>query len=137
MKITEVRVIVTCPGRNYVFDKVMTDVPGLYGVGEGTLSGSETVVAEAIRHMSHLLIGRDPQRIEDTWHLLYRQGYWRGGPIFMAAIAAIDFALWDIKGKQANLPVYQLLGGKAREGVMCYTHASGRDAWPSELPRPR
>ncbi len=128
MKITEVKVIVTCPGRNYVFVKVMTDVPGLYGIGEGTLNGSETIVAEALRHMSHLLIGRDPQRIEDTWQLLYRQGYWRGGPIFMAAIAAIDFALWDIKGKQAGLPVYQLLGGKARDGVMCYTHASGRDA---------
>src|SRR5579871_3658440 len=95
VKITEVKVIVTCPGRNFVFVKVMTDVPGLYGVGEGTLNGSEPIVAEAIRHMSHLLIGRDPQRIEDTWHLLYRQGYWRGGPIFMAAIAAIDFALWD------------------------------------------
>ncbi len=132
MKITEVRVIVTCPGRNYVFVKVMTDVPGLYGVGEGTLSGSEPIVAEAIRHMSHLLIGRDPQRIEDTWQLLYRQGYWRGGPIFMAAIAAIDFALWDIKGKQAGLPVYQLLGGKARESVMCYSHAFGRDALETE-----
>lgn len=127
MKITEVRVLVTCPGRNYVFVKVMTDVPGLYGVGEGTLNGSEPIVAEAIRHMSHLLIGRDPQRIEDTWHLLYRQGYWRGGPIFMAAIAAIDLALWDINGKVANLPTYQLLGGRARDGVMCYSHASGRD----------
>lgn len=127
MKITEVKVIVTCPGRNYVLVKVMTDEPGLYGVGEGTLAGSEAIVAEALRHMSYLLIGRDPQRIEDTWHLLYRQGYWRGGPIFMAAIAAIDMALWDIKGKQANLPVYQLLGGKAREGVLVYRHGSGRD----------
>lgn len=127
MKITRIDVIVTCPGRNYVFVKVHTDEPGLYGVGEGTLNGSEPVVAEAIRHMSHLLVGRDPQQIEDLWHLLYRQGYWRGGPIFMAAIAAIDFALWDIKGKQAGLPVYQLLGGRARDGVMCYSHASGRD----------
>jgi mannonate dehydratase len=127
MKITDVRVIVTCPGRNYVFVKVFTDQPGLYGVGEGTLNGSEPVVAEAIRHMAHLLIGRDPQRIEDTWQLLYRHSYWRGGPIYMAAIAAIDMALWDIKGKQAGLPVYQLLGGKARDGVMCYSHASGRD----------
>src|SRR5438094_7709353 len=90
MQITEVKVLVTCPGRNYVFVKVMTDEPGLYGVGEGTLNGSEPIVAEALRHLSHLLLGRDPQRIEDTWHLLYRQGYWRGGPIFMAAIAAID-----------------------------------------------
>jgi mannonate dehydratase len=127
MKITEVRVIVTCPGRNYVFVKVLTDIPGLYGVGEGTLNGSEPIVAEALRHLSPLILGRDPQQIEDIWHLLYRQGYWRGGPIFMAAIAAIDMALWDIKGKQAGLPVYQLLGGKARNGVTCYTHASGRD----------
>jgi mannonate dehydratase len=128
MQITDVKVIVTCPGRNYVFVKVFTDQPGLYGVGEGTLSGSEPIVAEAIRHMTHLLIGRDPQRIEDIWQLLYRQSYWRGGPIFMAAIAAIDMALWDIKGKQAGLPVYQLLGGKARDAVTCYSHAGGRDA---------
>ncbi|MGC4045014.1 MAG: D-galactonate dehydratase family protein [Armatimonas sp.] len=127
MKITAVDVFLTCPGRNYVFVKVRTDIEGLYGVGEGTLNGSEPIVAEAIRHMSHLIIGRDPRRIEDTWMLLYRQGYWRGGPIFMAAIAAIDLALWDIKGKLANMPVYELFGGAARDGVRCYTHASGRD----------
>lgn len=132
MKITEVRVILTCPGRNYVFVKVMTDVPGLYGVGEGTLSGSEPIVAEALRHISELLIGRDPQRIEDIWRVLYHQGYWRGGPIFMAAIAAIDTALWDIKGKQAGLPVYQLLGGAARDGVMCYSHAFGKSFTETE-----
>jgi mannonate dehydratase len=132
MKITEVKVIITCPGRNYVFVKVLTDQPGLYGIGEGTLNGSETIVAEALRHVSHLLIGRDPRRIEDTWQLLYRQGYWRGGPIFMAAIAAIDLALWDLKGKQAGMPVYQLLGGKAREGVMVYSHAGGRDPVEAE-----
>jgi mannonate dehydratase len=132
MKITEVKVIVTCPGRNYVFVKILTDTPGLYGIGEGTLNGSEPIVAEAIRHIAHLLIGRDPQRIEDLWHLVYRQGYWRGGPIFMAALAAIDIALWDIKGKQANLPVYQLLGGRARDGVMCYSHAGGRDEIETE-----
>ena len=132
MQITDVNVILTCPGRNYVFLKIVTDEPGLYGIGEGTLNGSETIVAEALRHVGHLLIGRDPQRIEDTWHLIYRQGYWRGGPIFMAALAAIDMALWDIKGKQAGLPVYQLLGGKARDGVMCYSHAGGRDAVETE-----
>lgn len=132
MQITDIRVIVTCPGRNYVFVKVFTDTPGLYGIGEGTLNGSEPIVAEAIRHIAPLLIGRDPQRIEDLWHLVYRQGYWRGGPIFMAALAAIDFALWDIKGKQAGLPVYQLLGGRARDGVRCYSHAGGRDAIETE-----
>jgi L-alanine-DL-glutamate epimerase and related enzymes of enolase superfamily len=127
VKITDVKVIVTCPGRNYVLVKVLTDVPGLYGVGEGTLNGSEPIVAEALRHLTPLLIGRDPQRIEDTWQVLYRQGYWRGGPIFMAALAAIDMALWDIKGKQAGLPVYQLLGGRARDGVLVYRHGIGRD----------
>ncbi len=127
MKITEMRVVVTCPGRNFVFVKVITDTPGLYGVGEGTLAGSEAVVAEALRHMSCLLIGRDPRRIEDLWHLLYRQGYWRGGPVFMAALAAVDMALWDIKGKIAGMPVYELLGGAARDYVSCYTHAGGRD----------
>ncbi len=132
MKITSINVIVTCPGRNYVFVKIHTDVPGLYGVGEGTLNGSEPVVAEAIRHVSALLIGRDPQRIEDIWHLVYRHAYWRGGPIFAAAQAAIDLALWDIKGKQAGLPVYQLLGGRARDSVMCYSHASGRDVVETE-----
>src|SRR5438876_3668493 len=90
MQITDVNVILTCPGRNYVFVKVLTDEPGLYGIGEGTLNGSETIVAEALRHISHLLIGRDPQRIEDTWHLIYRQGYWRGGPLFMAGVEAVD-----------------------------------------------
>ncbi len=132
MKIIDVKVIVTCPGRNYVFLKIVTDEPGLYGIGEGTLNGSEPIVAEALRHVSPLLIGRDPQRIEDTWQLIYRQGYWRGGPIFMAALAAIDLALWDIKGKQAGLPVYQLLGGKARDGVMVYSHAGGRDPVEAE-----
>jgi mannonate dehydratase len=127
MRITNLKVIVTCPGRNYTLVKIETSEPGLYGVGEGTLNGSETVVAEAIRHVAPLLIGRDPQCIEDLWHLVYRHGYWRGGPIFMAALSAIDIALWDIKGKQAGLPVYQLLGGAARDGVTVYRHASGRD----------
>jgi mannonate dehydratase len=126
MKITEVRTIVTCPTRNYVIAKIVTD-EGVYGVGEGTLNGSEAIVAAAIEHMGKLLIGRDPSRIEDLWHMLYHWGYWRGGPIYMAALAALDIALWDIKGKVAGLPVYQLLGGRAREGVLCYGHGGGRD----------
>ena len=131
MKITEVRVIVTCPTRNYVLVKVMTDQDGLYGVGDGTLNGSELAVAQAIEHAAPLLLGRDPLATEDTWQLLYHWSYWRGGPIFASALGAIDLALWDIKGKVAGLPVYQLLGGKSREGVACYGHAYGRD--PAEL----
>ncbi|MGQ9697220.1 MAG: D-galactonate dehydratase family protein [Armatimonadota bacterium] len=126
MVITEVRTILTCPGRNYVLVKVCTD-EGIYGVGDGTLNGSELAVAQAIESMSPLLIGRDPHRIEDAWQFMYRHTYWRGGAVFAAAISAIDLALWDIKGKLANMPVYQLLGGKARDGVMCYGHAGGRD----------
>lgn len=124
MKITEVRVIVTCPGRNYVAVKILTD-EGVHGVGDGTLNGSELAVAEALRHSSELLIGLDPHRIEDIWHLMYHHAYWRRGPIQMAVVSAIDTALWDIKGKVAGLPVYQLLGGRAREGCMVYGHASG------------
>lgn len=127
MKITNIQTLLTCPGRNYLFIKVLTDQPGLWGIGEGTLNGSEPIVAAAIQHVTPLLLGRDPHAIEDTWHLIYRQGYWRGGPIFMAALAAIDMALWDIKGKLAGMPVYQLLGGKARENILCYSHAGGRD----------
>jgi mannonate dehydratase len=128
MKITEVRVIVTCPGRNYVLIKVMTDEPGLYGVGDATLNGRELAVAMALEeHIAPLLIGRDPDRVEDTWQYLFRGTYWRGGPVLMTALAAVDMALWDIKGKRAGLPVYSLLGGKTREAALCYTHCGGGD----------
>src|SRR5580700_10258931 len=133
MKITEVRVIVTCPLRNYVVVKIMTDEPGLYGVGDATLNGRELAVAAALRdHIAPLLIGRDPDRIEDTWQMLFRGAYWRGGPVLMTALAGIDLALWDIKGKHAGLPVYSLLGGKTREGALAYTHAGGRDPVEAE-----
>jgi mannonate dehydratase len=128
-KITDVRVIVTCPGRNYVVVKIVTDEPGLYGVGDATLNGRELAVASALRdHIAPLLIGRDADRIEDTWQYLFRGTYWRGGPVLMTALAGIDMALWDIKGKRAGLPLYSLLGGKTREGALCYTHAGGKDA---------
>jgi mannonate dehydratase len=127
MKISDVQVIVTSPGRNFVTLKVTTD-HGVTGLGDATLNGRELAVASYLRdHVAPLLVGRDPHRIEDTWQYLYRGGYWRRGPVTMAAIAAVDVALWDIKGKVAGLPVYQLLGGAARNGVLTYCHASGRD----------
>lgn len=128
MKITNVKVIVTCPGRNYVLVKIETDEPGLYGVGDATLNGRELAVATALgEHLAPILIGRDPDRIEDTWQDIFRGTYWRGGPVLMTALAGVDMALWDIKGKRAGLPLYSLLGGRCRDGVLCYTHAAGDD----------
>ncbi|MEU5903384.1 D-mannonate dehydratase ManD [Micromonospora sp. NPDC047527] len=125
MKIVDARVIVTSPGRNFVTLKIVTD-EGVTGVGDATLNGRELAVASYLRdHVAPLLIGRDPARIEDTWQYLYQGAYWRRGPVTMSAIAAVDTALWDIKGKVAGLPVYQLLGGRSREGVTVYGHANG------------
>lgn len=127
MKITDARVIVTCPGRNYVLYKIITD-EGVYGVGDGTLNGRELAVAELLeKHITPLLIGRDPGLIEDTWQMLYRGAYWRGGPVQNTALSAVDMALWDIKGKVCNQPVYSLLGGRTRIGAFCYTHCGGSD----------
>ncbi|MBO0826279.1 MAG: D-galactonate dehydratase family protein [Streptosporangiales bacterium] len=125
MKIAEARVVVTCPGRNFVALKLVTD-DGVTGVGDATLNGRELAVAAYLReHVCPLLLGRDPHRIGDTWQYLYKGGYWRDGPVTMTAISAVDTALWDIKGKVAGLPVYQLLGGAARSGVLGYAHANG------------
>jgi mannonate dehydratase len=100
----------------------------VYGVGEGTKNGRELAVAALLeQHLAPTLIGRDPGAIEDIWKFLYKGAYWRGGPIQMAALAAIDMALWDIKGKVAGLPVYSLLGGPTRRGLVTYKHAHGRD----------
>ena len=125
MKITDARVVVSSPGRNYVTLVIETD-DGVTGIGDATLNGRELAVASYLRdHVCPLLIGRDSRRITDTWSYLYKGAYWRRGPVTMTAIAAVDVALWDIKGKVAGLPVYELLGGAAREGVMVYCHASG------------
>lgn len=125
MKITAARVVVTSPGRNFVTLKLETDA-GLHGLGDATLNGRELAVASYLSdHVAPMLIGRDAQRIEDTWQYLYRGAYWRRGPVTMTAIAAVDVALWDLKAKQAGLPLYQLLGGASREGVMVYGHANG------------
>src|SRR5690349_14474046 len=127
MKITNCRVIVTCPGRNFVTLKIETD-EGVHGIGDATLNGGEqAVVAYLSERVAPALVGRDPARIEDVWQYLYRGAYWRRGPVTMTAIAAVDTALWDIKGKVAGLPVYQLLGGASRDGVMVYGHANGND----------
>jgi mannonate dehydratase len=125
--IEHAEVIVTSPGRNFVTLKLVTS-DGVVGYGDATLNGRELAVASYLRdHLLALLIGRDPQRIEDTWQYLYRGAYWRGGPVTMTAISAVDVALWDIKGKVAGLPVYQLLGGACRDGCLVYAHAFGRD----------
>jgi len=125
MKITEAKVIITSPGRNFVSLKICTD-EGLYGVGDATLNGRELAVSAYLKdHIVPLLVGRDPHQIEDIWQFLYRGAYWRKGPVTMTAISAVDTALWDIKAKAANMPLYQLLGGKSRTGVMVYGHANG------------
>jgi mannonate dehydratase len=127
MKITDARVIVCSPGRNFVTLKIETD-QGLTGIGDATLNGRELAVAAYLQeHVVPCLIGRDAHQIEDIWQYLYRGAYWRRGPVTMTSIAAVDTALWDIKAKAANLPLYQLLGGKSRAGVMVYGHANGSD----------
>src|SRR5882672_7480695 len=125
MKIVDAKVIVCSPGRNFVTLKIVTD-DGSYGLGDATLNGRELAVASYLSdHLVPLLIGRDARRIEDTWQYLYKGAYWRRGPVTMSAISAVDTALWDIRGKALNTPVYQLLGGASREAVMVYGHANG------------
>lgn len=127
MKITDAKVFVCSPGRNFVTLKIMTD-EGVYGLGDATLNGRELAVASYLEdHVIPCLIGRDPAEIEDIWQYFYRGVYWRRGPVTMTAIGAVDMALWDIKGKVLNTPVYNLLGGRSRTGVMVYGHANGND----------
>jgi mannonate dehydratase len=127
LKITNAKVLITSPGRNFVTLKIYTD-QGIYGLGDATLNGRELAVASYLSdHLIPCLIGRDPFQHEDIWQYFYRGAYWRRGPVTMAAIGAIDLALWDIKGKALNTPVYNLLGGKSRTGVMVYGHANGKD----------
>jgi mannonate dehydratase len=125
MRIVDGKVIVCSPGRNFVTLKLVTE-DGVCGLGDATLNGRELSVASYLSdHVIPLLIGRDARRIEDTWQYLYKGAYWRRGPVTMSAIAAVDTALWDIRGKTLNVPVYQLLGGASRDWVMVYGHASG------------
>src|SRR5262245_51827736 len=129
MRITAVEVIVAGPvrgGPNWTIVKIVTDQPGLVGYGNGALSGGEATLKTMIeQHLAPRLIGADPDRIEDTWQMFQRSTYWRAGRVLAGSMAAIDLALWDIKGKRAGLPLYSLLGGKCRDKVLCYGHASG------------
>lgn len=127
MRIISARVIVTCPGRNFVTLKIEVE-GGAYGIGDATLNGREmAVVAYLQDHVVPALIGKDARQIEDVWQYLYRGAYWRRGPVTMRAIAAVDMALWDLKAKTAKMPLYDLLGGASRERVMVYGHANGGD----------
>jgi mannonate dehydratase len=127
MKIVDAKVIITCPGRNFVTLKVLTE-DGVYGLGDATLNGRELAVASYLtEHVNPCLIGRDARRIEDLWQYLYKGAYWRRGPVTMSAISAVDTALWDIKGKVLDTPVYDLIGGRSRDSVLVYGHANGRD----------
>ena len=123
MKITAIKTFVCNAYRtNWVFVKVLTDQAGLYGVGEATLEYREETVVAACHDLERELIGRDPCDIEAIWHDGYRDAYWRGGPVLMSALSAVDMALWDIQGKYFNVPVYRLLGGKVRDRVPCYAN---------------
>ena len=122
MKIKDVSTTVTWGGRrNWVIVKVSTDTE-LFGWGEATLEGKERTVQAAIAELGAMLIGRDPLPVEHHWQRLYRHGFWRGGPVVNSAIAGLDQALWDLRGKAWGVPVYRLLGGPTRDYIRLYTH---------------
>src|SRR5437667_8855599 len=128
-KIRDVSAIATAPaGLRLTVVKILTDQDGLYGYGCGTFTQRAVLLNVAVeKYLKPFLIGKPADRIEDTWQAMYNSSYWRNGPVLNNAISGVDQALWDIKGRQAGMPVYQLLGGKSREAVDCYSHASGRD----------
>jgi mannonate dehydratase len=127
-KIKEVRCIRTRANGIWTIVKVVTDQPGLYGIGSvSDVYNTPAVIAAVEKSLAPILIGRDAAHIEDIWQYVYTSGYWRNGSILNTALGGIDMALWDIKGKEAALPIYQLLGGPCRAAVPCYAHAGGND----------
>src|SRR5690349_21154567 len=128
-KIKDVRVIATAPaGLRLTVVKIVSDQDGLYGFGCGTFTQRAEVVNVAVeKYLRPFLIGKSTDRIDDLWQAMYNSSYWRNGPDLNNAISGVDQALWDIKGRQAGMPVYQLLGGKCREAADCYSHASGAE----------
>ena len=129
LKITDVSTILTAPnGIRLVIVKVTTSEPGLVGYGCATFTQRAYVVQTAVeQYLKPFLVGRNADEIEDIWQSSYVSSYWRNGGVLFNAMSGVDIALWDIKGKRANMPLYQLLGGKVRRGASCYYHASGRD----------
>lgn len=122
MKVTDVKVFpVDCFRTNWVFVKVYTD-EGIDGVGEATLEYKEKALFGAVEHIKEYLVGKDPRNIEQHYHMIYRDAYWRGGPVLMSALSAVDCALWDILGKSLGVPVWRLLGGKTNESVRIYVN---------------
>ena len=111
-------------GGNWVFVKVLTNQDGLHGVGEGTVTSKAQTIAAAIEEHERFVVGQDPRNIEWLWQAMYRYPRWRGGPVLNSAISAIEMALWDIKGKLLGVPVWQLLGGAARDRIRLYAHGS-------------